>query len=98
MIVSAPLSVRQLRIRLGPMGVLRNAMHLQTAAEVRKLRDVDQLLVLEPTRADIAAMGSDMNADRRRARVADSAYATAMDVFDAADAPTSDNSSERVAG
>lgn len=80
-IVSAPLSVNHLRPRFGPMGILRNAMHVQTAAEVRKLRDVDQLIVLEPDADNLSAMGSDMNAARRRGRVAESAYTRGTEVL-----------------
>lgn len=80
-IVSAPLSVNRIHASFGPMWLFRNAMHLQTAAEVRKLGNVDQLVVIEPSSADVAAMGPDMNAGRRRARVAQSAHETASARF-----------------
>lgn len=80
-IVSAPLSVNRMHVSFGPMWLFRNAMHLQTASEVRKLGAVDQLVVIEPSTADVTTMGPDMNAGRLRARVARSAYETASARF-----------------
>lgn len=80
-IVSAPLSINRLQLALGPQALFRNAMHLQTAAELRKLDGVDRLIVIEPTSHDAAVMGPNMNAGHRRARVAKCAFATAFDRF-----------------
>lgn len=90
-IVSAPLSVNRLRVPLGPGWLFRNAMHLQTAAEVRKLGEVDRLVVIEPTSHDVVAMGPNMNAGHRRARVAKCAFATAFDRLTREGNPTCDD-------
>lgn len=89
-IVSAPLSINRLQPRIGPMWALRNALHLQTAAEVRRLQRVDRIVVIEPNHDLVTTMGPNLNANGRRAKVADDAYRRASRRLTSLGAPPPD--------
>ncbi|WP_148288654.1 patatin-like phospholipase family protein [Ilumatobacter nonamiensis] len=81
-IVSAPMSVDRPLYQLGPMAALRNSVRVQNARECKRLATICDVITIEPTRSDIAAMGSNLNAAKRRERVARHAYATACEILE----------------
>ena len=65
----------------GPMAIVRNSVRVQTARECQRLAATCQVISIEPSKSDVAAMGSNLNAGARREHVARHAYATACEIL-----------------
>ena len=81
-IVSAPLSVDRPLYQFHPLAAIRNSVRLQNAIECRRLAKTCNIVTIEPTKSDAAAMGSNLNAAAHREQVARHAYATACQVLE----------------
>ncbi|MGB3737516.1 MAG: patatin-like phospholipase family protein [Ilumatobacter sp.] len=80
-VVSAPMSSDRPLFPRGPMTLIRNSVRAQNARECRRLSANCQVISVEPTKSDIAAMGSNLNDGDRREHVARHAYATACEIL-----------------
>lgn len=80
-VVSAPMSVDRTLFPRNPMALIRNSVRVQTAPECQQLAATCRVILIEPSKSDVAAMGSNLNASARREHVARHAYATACEVL-----------------
>lgn len=80
-VVSAPMSVDRPLFPRDPLALIRNSVRMQNARECQRLTPTCQVVSIEPTKSDVAAMGSNLNASARREHVARHAYATACEIL-----------------